>query len=933
MKPVWLLILYALLFSGARAQAIQKENPFTVFISNSKGNCWLVTVRKDAVGELSSQPGIRVLRRLAENVFIVAAEKAALPASLVSSAVPANNNWKLSQRLLTGQQPDSTDFYIVSDSPAAIKKMLAQNGVPFTIKYEYGNTLQLKASLLAVHRYLLPDSRVSFIDIANRRAKEEVSISGFDYTINTVNQLHTLFPADKGANTVVSVKENRPDTADVDFTGRWLPTTAAASTLSSHASTMATIISGGGNSFYTANGVAGESTLTSSSFDVLLPDTDSFYRRYNISVQNHSYGTGIENFYGADAAAYDASVQNNPALLQVFSSGNSGNLASTAGAYASIDGFANLTGSFKMAKNIITVGSVDSFAAIPLLSSKGPAYDGRLKPELVAYGEDGSSGAAALVSGTALVLQGIYKKQHGGALPDAALVKAILLNSARDCGNKGIDFYAGFGNLDACRAATVLTAGQFFTGSVANGASQSFNLSIPANAKNLKILLAWTDPPALPNAYTALVNDLDLTVTNTANNQSWLPWVLHTFPHKDSLALLPIRARDSLNPAEQMAISDPAPGLYSIRVNGHRLAAGTQSFYIAYQYDSAQHFEWTYPTTNDNLLPGRRQLPRWNSNMTATGLLEYKYAGAANWQLLNNAVDLSGQCISWATPDSNAVAILRMTINGSSFLSDSFTVSAPLQTGVGYNCPGEALIYWNNIHANSYQVYQLGSRYMEPFRQTTDSAVLISKSTGGSSWFSIAPLLPFNKTGIHSIGFNYTTQGVDCYIKSFTADAQGSAGLLSLTLGTSYRVTGISLEKSDRNAVYQRLQAFSAPFPLQYTFTDALLAKGLNLYRARIDLSNGTTVYSDTEIISYLAGNAYLLYPNPVNRSQPITILSAQLTNPVWQLFNVYGQKIQEKKLSNLSEQIATTTIPKGIYFYMITEEGKKAATGKLVVQ
>jgi len=42
-------------------------------------------------------------------------------------------------------------------------------------------------------------------------------------------------------------------------------------------------------------------------------------------------------------------------------------------------------------------------------SSRGPAYDGRVKPELVAFAEDGSSGAAAIVSGISLVAQQTYK--------------------------------------------------------------------------------------------------------------------------------------------------------------------------------------------------------------------------------------------------------------------------------------------------------------------------------------------------------------------------------------------------------------------------------------------------------------------------------------------------------------------------------------------
>src|SRR6185503_14496630 len=128
-------------------------------------------------------------------------------------------------------------------------------------------------------------------------------------------------------------------------------------------------------------------------FSNLLPESDAVYQQYNISVQNHSYGTAIENYYGAEAVAYDASVIARPFLLHVFSAGNSGTNTNTNGPYAGVNGFANITGSLKMAKNIITVGHVDSFGVVLPPSSKGPAYDGRLEPGLVAFSEDGSSGA------------------------------------------------------------------------------------------------------------------------------------------------------------------------------------------------------------------------------------------------------------------------------------------------------------------------------------------------------------------------------------------------------------------------------------------------------------------------------------------------------------------------------------------------------------
>src|SRR5204863_2806673 len=104
---------------------------------------------------------------------------------------------------------------------------------------------------------------------------------------------------------------------------------------------------------------------------------------------------------------------------------------------------------------------------------RGPAYDGRLKPELVAFGEDGSSGAAALVSGTALLLQQLYK-QITGVLPPNSLVKAILINSADDVGNPEVDYKNGFGSLNTNNALKTLKTNRFFTAGVSNSSSQSF---------------------------------------------------------------------------------------------------------------------------------------------------------------------------------------------------------------------------------------------------------------------------------------------------------------------------------------------------------------------------------------------------------------------------------------------------------------------------
>ena len=194
--------------------------------------------------------------------------------------------------------------------------------------------------------------------------KEELTTGAVDYTLNAITHIRAIYPALNGDSVIISIKEQKFDFSDIDFKGRFISSPLAATTTSSHASIMATIAAGGGNTSLFAKGVAWGSFLNSSDFSILLPDPDQVYKNAGITIQNHSYGTAIENFYGSDAVAYDMSVWNNKQLVHVFSAGNSGTSASTSGPYIGIPGLANLSGSFKMAKNIITVGHLDSFYSV-----------------------------------------------------------------------------------------------------------------------------------------------------------------------------------------------------------------------------------------------------------------------------------------------------------------------------------------------------------------------------------------------------------------------------------------------------------------------------------------------------------------------------------------------------------------------------------------
>ena len=794
------------------------------------------------------------------------------------------------------------------------------------------SVFKLVATPEEINKVLLPLPGIIFIEKGNRIPKEEIQVGNLDLSVNKINLAHRNFPLINGDGITVSVKENKPDTTDIDFKGRFLSTDLSSTTVSSHASIMSTMIAGGANSWHLGKGVAWGSTISSSNFAVLLPDPNSAYQQYNISVQNHSYGVGVESYYGADAAAYDASAIANGSLLHIFSSGNSGTSSASTGIYAGLNGFANLTGSFKMAKNILTVGATDSFSIVAALSSKGPAHDGRVKPELVAFGEDGSSGAAALVSGTSLLLQQLYK-QVTGVLPPNSLIKAILINSADDVGNAEVDYKNGFGSLNTNNALKTLQANRFFSGSVSNSTSQSFTITIPAGIKKLKATLVWNDPPAVPNATKALINDLDLELKEISSGQTWQPWVLNPFPHIDSLLQAAKRIRDTLNNIEQITIDNPTAGNYQLKVTGSNVSTVLQNFHIAWQLDSVDKFEWQFPTANDFIFPSITNAIRWQSSFASSNaILEYSTGGNV-WQQIQNSADLNSGHYNWNVPAITSTALLRMTIGSTIFISDTFTIANRTTTGVGFNCPDSFLFYWNKLPSiTNYRVYKLGAKYLEPIAVTTDSFMLLAKATNPSLHYAVAPIIG-NKEGVKSYTFNYTTQGVECYFRSFLALLVGNSAQLTISLGTLYNINKIVLEKFN-GTEYTDLQQIVNPSSLLINFTDASLKKGLNVYRVRLELAGGKVIYSSIETVYYFNGNEFIVYPNPASQYEPITILSDNQFEPAaLQVINMQGQKIYEMKLNDVSTQLPAGRLSKGLNLLRVIRKDQKDVVLKLFVQ
>ncbi|MEX2231230.1 MAG: S8 family serine peptidase [Cyclobacteriaceae bacterium] len=276
----------------------------------------------------------------------------------------------------------SSSYHVMVNDSSGFKAWMIQSLPNAVIKSDPALKNVYRISSLAKKdlEKLLEAPELRFVEVATRYPSVESDVPGLDLTVNAINAVHHLYPSLTGEGLRVLVKENAFDKNDIDLVGRVYKHESVPDVYDPHATAMATIISGAGNTSQESKGVAWKSNPGFSDFGNLMPESTAGLITNGISVQNHSYGVGVENFYGIESHAYDKQCVEYPRIVHVFSAGNSGMDAANSGLYDGITGYANLTGQFKIAKNIIAVGSIDQSGVIEPVSSRGPASDGRIKP-------------------------------------------------------------------------------------------------------------------------------------------------------------------------------------------------------------------------------------------------------------------------------------------------------------------------------------------------------------------------------------------------------------------------------------------------------------------------------------------------------------------------------------------------------------------------
>ncbi len=327
----------------------------------------------------------------------------------------------------------------------------------------------------------------------------------------------------------------------------------------------------------------------------------------NTSLGSESSTPGM---YTSADRAFDQALWDRPYYLHFYAAGNSG------------PEFNTLTISGKVCKNLITVGSVSDVTRtssgdysgggnISSFSSRGPARDGRIKPDITANGEalyspnsesgyasySGTSMSSPNAAGSALLLIDYYRKRFPGQYPRSATVKALIINTTDDRGNPGPDYTYGWGIINTHRAATIIK----------NHADNPLSKAIVEDRLDdgqttilpyyydgdgpIRVTLCWTDLPgptqeSYDDQTPRLVNNLHLRLISPGNEFNY-PYVMPYVTGTDAVSAFDSTLYDApavtgVNNTDnviQVYVEDPEPGAYTIEIyhDGH-IEGGGQDY-------------------------------------------------------------------------------------------------------------------------------------------------------------------------------------------------------------------------------------------------------------------------------------------------------------------------------------------------------------------
>jgi hypothetical protein len=701
-----------------------------------------------------------------------------------------------------------------------------------------------------------------------------------------------------GEGITIGVGDNVPGLFHVDLRDRIINYNPAS--YANHGQHVNGTVGGAGIMDPLGEGFAPQAMIVDHLYNLVWQNVGAMRSAHNMRVTNNSYANVVGDCnaagrYDVYAQILDTLSLQYPDVLHVFASGNDG--GSTCTPFPT--GYATVTGGYQAAKNVLVVGNATKFNTANPGTSRGPIRDGRLKPEIAAVGSStwstrgndtygsasGTSMACPEISGIAGLLQQRYKQTHNGAYPASALLKSLLMNGALDIGRPGPDFEFGFGMADMKRSLLMMDSSRYATGTIANGANQSpLTISVPAGAGQLKVMLYWHDVAASMLAATQLVNDLDLRVTTPGNVQTF-PLVLN--PGAASVTDPAVPGADHLNNVEQVVITNPAAGTYTVNVAGYSVPQGSQAYTVVYDILPAG-IDVTCPLAGEVFKNGDPILVTWNATPGTNDFsVEYSDNNGASWNTLTTNVPATDRLYFWTTPTTvnSAQCIIRVTRNGTGeqFTTGAFTLAQqPVLQLAAAQCPGYVSLTWNATpNATGYNVLRKIGPFLRPVQTVSGTSYTASGLTPDSLYyFAVEPVFGTARA-FRSKGLSRVPNSGNCAGTISDNDLRIS-GIISPASGRLNTSSALSASENLQIAVQNLDDAPVASYQLAYQVNG-----GPWTTQAVAGIAAGTTATASFTGLNLTAPGTYVIRtavtnlsaPDPVPQNDTFTRTVRQLQN------------------------------------------------------
>jgi len=729
--------------------------------------------------------GITLLNYIPNNAFYasikVGSDLTVLKQNGAISIVDITNSHKLTNVLLTGNYPEWTLYgtskielnalFYDNISNDNIITALKNKGIEL-LKINQHQTVRLRVELDRL-KEVYQMSQFYYFEQLDEPEQPENLVGRTNHRSNTIATSYNNGLNYNGTGITVMLQDDGIIGPHIDYEGRVDMRTTSNS--GDHGDHVAGIIMGAGNLDPTTKGMAfGADVLVYSASNNYYDSVPYIYANNNVTITSKSYGDGCNSGYSTLTRELDQQVRTMPSLIHVFSCGNSGSSNCGYGAGA---GWGNITGGHKTGKNVLAIGNLSYIDALAGSSSRGPADDGRIKPDICAVGssvystvdvnsystKSGTSMACPGVSGSLAQLYEAYKDLNGGVNPNSGLIKAMILNTADDLGNAGPDYKYGWGRINVGKAYNLMSNNNYLSGTISQGGNNTHNITVPAGTSQLRVMVYWTDYEAAASTNRAIVNNINFSVTDPTA-ASFNPWVLDPTANATNLNAVAVRALDSLNNMEQVTIDSPVAGSYTLNVDGFSIPQGAQDYYIVYEF-LTDDVQLTYPLGGEGFDPGTTETIRWDAyGNSGFFKLEYSTDNGGSWSNIFAFVSSVSRYYTWTVPNTvSGQVLVRITRGTSVDVSDEVfsIIDVPDNLAVNWACPDSLELTWDPVSgATGYEVSKLGSKYMDSIAVSVNNTAVVYGPSAG--WFSVKALGPNNAIGRRAIAINNSSNNFNC---------------------------------------------------------------------------------------------------------------------------------------------------------------------------